>query len=76
MNPSETFVDVRDLQVGMYVQLDLGWMSHPFPLSSFRLSAPEQIGTLRALGVTRVRWIPGRSDVRFRDTTAAAPLAE
>ena len=23
----------------MFIQLDLGWMSHPFPLSSFRLSA-------------------------------------
>ena len=49
----------------MFIQLDLGWMSHPFPLSSFRLSAPDQIATLRSLGLTRVRWLPLRSDARF-----------
>ncbi|MBZ8144015.1 hypothetical protein CLD22_30020, partial [Rubrivivax gelatinosus] len=27
-------IGVQDLQVGMYIHLDLGWMSHPFPLSS------------------------------------------
>lgn len=73
MKPLETFVDVRDLEVGMYIHLDLGWMSHPFPLSSFRLSAPEQISTLRSLGLTRVRWMPERSDARFRGDTSSAP---
>ena len=46
-SPSDAYVDVCDLEVGMFIQLDLGWMSHPFPLSSFRLSAPDQIATLR-----------------------------
>jgi putative nucleotidyltransferase with HDIG domain len=64
-SPSDPFIDVRDLEVGMFIQLDLGWMSHPFPLSSFRLSAPDQIATLRSLGLTRVRWLPQRSDARF-----------
>ena len=78
-SPSDAFVDVCDLQVGMFVQLDLGWMSHPFPLSSFRLSAPDQIATLRSLGLTRVRWLPRRSDARFSPgvdgEAAAAPMA-
>jgi HD-GYP domain-containing protein (c-di-GMP phosphodiesterase class II) len=72
--PSDPFVDVCDLEVGMFIQLDLGWMSHPFPLSSFRLSAADQIATLRSLGVTRVRWLPRRSDARFAG--AAADEAE
>ena len=78
-SPSDAFVDVCDLEVGMFVQLDLGWMSHPFPLSSFRLSAPDQIATLRSLGLTRVRWLPRRSDARFSPgvdgEAAAAPSA-
>lgn len=56
------FMDVDDLRVGVFVHLDLGWMSHPFPKSNFRISAPEQIATLRGLGLKRVRWSPQDSD--------------
>ncbi|NDY91933.1 DUF3391 domain-containing protein [Ideonella sp. TBM-1] len=45
----------------MFVHLDLGWMAHPFPLSSFRLTQPEQIAVIRHLGLKRVRWSPERS---------------
>jgi len=54
-------VPVQQLQVGMFVHLDLGWMHHPFPLSSFRISSPEQIETIRGLGLETVRWVPERS---------------
>lgn len=53
----------------MFIHLDLGWMAHPFPLSSFKLSDQEQIATVRALGVKQVRWSPGKSDLQ---TDAAA----
>lgn len=46
----------------MYIQLDLGWMNHPFPVSSFRVASAEQIATLRALQLTQVRYIPSKSD--------------
>jgi len=55
-------VAVDELSVGMYIHLDGGWLSHPFPLSSFRISSPEQIETLRRLGLARVRWVPEKSD--------------
>ncbi|GKS83443.1 HD-GYP domain-containing protein [Acidovorax sp. SUPP1855] len=55
-------IDVGRLRVGMYIQLDLGWMNHPFPVSSFRIASPEQISTLAALGLSQVRWIPSKSD--------------
>jgi HD-GYP domain-containing protein (c-di-GMP phosphodiesterase class II) len=55
-------IATADLQVGMYVHLDLGWMSHPFALSSFRIADAAQIASIRALGLARVRWSPEQSD--------------
>lgn len=54
-------IAVHDLRVGMYVHLDLGWMSHPFPLSSFRIDRAEDIDTIRGLGLAQVRWSPDKS---------------
>jgi HD-GYP domain-containing protein (c-di-GMP phosphodiesterase class II) len=62
-----------DLQVGMFVHLDLGWMSHPFPLSSFRIADAGQIETIRSLGLACVRWSPEQSDAAR--AAAAAPPA-
>ncbi|MBL8328260.1 MAG: DUF3391 domain-containing protein [Rubrivivax sp.] len=55
-------VSIQQLRVGMYVHLDLSWMSHPFPRSSFKIESDEQIQTIRTLGLSRVRWDPERSD--------------
>ena len=55
-------IDVDALRVGMFVHLDLGWMSHPFPLGNFKIAEAGQIATLRALGLRQVRWSPGQSD--------------
>jgi len=49
------------LRIGMFIHLDGGWMSHPFPLSSFKISADSQIATIRALGL-KVRWCPERPE--------------
>ncbi len=56
-------IAVEDLRVGMFVMLDGGWLSHPFPLSSFRIGSAEQLQTIRALGLQRVRWSPERSEL-------------
>ena len=37
-------------------------MSHPFPLSSFKITTSDQIATIRGLGKARVRWSPEKSD--------------
>ena len=55
-------IAVEDLRVGMFVMLDGGWLSHPFPLSSFRITTPEQLATLRGLGLRQVRWSPEKSE--------------
>jgi putative nucleotidyltransferase with HDIG domain len=54
-------IDVEALRVGMYVHLDVGWMSHPFPLSNFRIDSAQQLATIRGLGLKRVRWSPRQS---------------
>ncbi len=64
---SSILIDIRQLRIGMYIQLDLGWMHHPFPVSSFRVASAEQIATLRELGLTEVRYVPKKSDPDLRD---------
>jgi HD-GYP domain-containing protein (c-di-GMP phosphodiesterase class II) len=61
-HPPTDQIDVRDLRVGMFVHLDIGWMSHPFPLSSFRIATAAQLATIRSLGLRTVRWSPQQSD--------------
>ena len=68
------FMNVTDLRIGVFIHIDLGWMSHPFPLSSFKLQSPEQITTIRSLGIQRIRYSPEKSDpeptsVEKRDPT-------
>jgi putative nucleotidyltransferase with HDIG domain len=60
--PTPTLIDVAQLRIGMFVHLDGGWMSHPFPLSSFKIGSAAQIATIRSLGRQRVRWSPEKSD--------------
>ncbi|MGZ5892587.1 MAG: HD-GYP domain-containing protein [Caldimonas sp.] len=69
-------IDIQALRVGMFVHLDVGWMSHPFPLSSFRITTPAQVATIRSLGLRRVRWSPQQSDLSLTDGgDASAALA-
>ena len=56
------YVDVQALRVGMVVQLDMGWLSHPFALSRFRIASQDEIRILRDLGLEHVRWSPQDSD--------------
>lgn len=68
---AEELIDVDALQVGMFIHLDLGWMRHPFPLSSFCISSEEQIGVLRKLGLRQVRWTPARSRLKLVESSPA-----
>ena len=54
-------IPVRHLRIGLYVHLDLGWMSHPFPMGHFRIASQEQLDTLHGLGLETVRVLPDRS---------------
>lgn len=66
------YVDIGKLRPGMYVHLDLSWMSHPFPSGSFKISNQRQIDTIRTLGLKRVRWDPSKSDAPAAEVEAAS----
>jgi HD-GYP domain-containing protein (c-di-GMP phosphodiesterase class II) len=66
-----SLIAVDDLRVGMFVQLDGGWMRHPFARSSFRISDAGQLVTIQRLGVSRVRWVPEKSDLVHENSAAA-----
>ena len=55
-------IHVTALRLGMFVHLEGGWLSHPFPRSSFKITSDEQLATLRSLGVSVLRWSPELSD--------------
>jgi putative nucleotidyltransferase with HDIG domain len=65
------FVALRDLRIGLFVDLDLGWMAHPFASSRFKISNDKQIEILRSLGVEFIRCIPAESDPAEALTSAA-----
>lgn len=69
---SSILIDIGQLRVGMYIQLDVGWLHHPFPVSSFRIASADQIATLRGLGLTEVRYFPKKSDPELRELVPAA----
>ena len=64
-------IDIAHLRKGMFVQLDMGWMSHPFAADSFKVTTDEQIQTLRSLGLCEVRYVPGKSDAAVVDALAS-----
>lgn len=70
------FVALQDLRVGLFVDLDLGWMAHPFPTSRFKIANTRQIETLRGLGVERIRYIPSKSDAPLQEAAADAQPSE
>jgi putative nucleotidyltransferase with HDIG domain len=70
---SDPMIEVSQVTVGMFIHLDLGWMAHPFPLSSFKLSSEEQLQILRRLGLAKVRWCPEKSDLQAQATPEPVP---
>jgi putative nucleotidyltransferase with HDIG domain len=71
---SQEIIDVAALRVGMFVHLDLGWLSHPFPLSSFRIVSDDQIATIRALGLRKIRWSSEQSLPPLEASPASAAV--
>ncbi len=73
-NRMTSTIAVGELRVGMYIHLEGGWLSHPFPLSAFKISSIDEVNTLRGLGLGHVRWVPEKSDLESAAVTAL-PLA-
>ena len=73
IDSSHAYVTPQELRIGLYVDLEMGWMSHPFPKGSFKISTLRQIETLRGLGLKQVRYIPARSDPPAPPELTTAP---
>ena len=74
-------INVSALRLGMFIHLEGGWLSHPFPRSSFKITSDDQLVTLRSLGINMLRWCPELSDpeslpVDDSAATEVAPDAE
>lgn len=59
-------IPIGDLQLGMYIHLDLNWMEHPFAKSHFLIQTEQQLETLKTLGLSTVR--VKKSTIRTEDT--------
>ncbi len=70
---TQHFIDVSQLQVGIYVHLDLGWMDHPFTLSNFKVKDEEQISIIKKTGLKKLRYDPKRSDCQPLPMKVEAP---
>jgi putative nucleotidyltransferase with HDIG domain len=68
--PDNFNISIDQLQVGLYIHLDLKWFEHPFAFSHFKIKNEEQLNTIRSLGLKTVRYDPALSDV-----SPAAPAA-
>lgn len=55
------FLKPEQLCTGLYIHLDLSWMDHPFPFSSFRIKTEDQLRQIRKLGLREIRYSPQRS---------------
>lgn len=69
--PETQDISPEQLQVGLYIHLDLKWFEHPFAFSHFKIKSEEQVHQLRSLGLRKIRFDPALSDV----TPAPLPAA-
>lgn len=61
---SEHYITPEQLCVGLYVQLDLGWMEHPFTFSSFTIKSQAQIDILKGLRLPRIKYDPKKCSAK------------
>lgn len=61
---ADQMIQIDQLQVGVYIYLDLGWINHPFSFNNFKIRTPEQLKAVKALGLEKIRWDPARSDAK------------
>ncbi|MGL4996142.1 MAG: HD-GYP domain-containing protein, partial [Deefgea sp.] len=61
---TDHFIHPDQLQIGLFIQLDLHWMAHPFTFGSFKIKSADQIETLKKLGLKQIRYSPTKSDVQ------------
>jgi putative nucleotidyltransferase with HDIG domain len=74
-------IDIDQLQIGLYITLDLKWMDHQFMTNSFKIKDQKQLEQIRHLGLARIRYSPAKSDLpplplKPRQVEAPPPVPE
>lgn len=64
MQGPDTYIAVDQLQIGLYVYIDMKWFEHPFAFNNFKIKDEEQIRIIRSLGLKKVRYDAARSDLQ------------
>jgi len=67
-------IPIDQLQLGLYVHLDLKWFEHPFAFSHFKIKSQDQLDALHALGLSHIRYDPAQSDVAPAAVPAPPPV--
>ena len=60
--PNDLFLSMDQLQIGLYIHIDLKWFEHPFAFSHFKIKSEDQIRIIRSLGLKSVRYSPELSE--------------
>jgi putative nucleotidyltransferase with HDIG domain len=66
-------VVIDQLRIGMFVILDVKWLEHDFPRSSFKIAHTSQIEAIKRLGLKVVRVDPERSSGPLPPQDSAPP---
>lgn len=61
--PSSVCIKPEQLKVGMFVNLKLSWLRHPFAFNSFVIQTEEQLATIRGLNLKEVEIDPLRHQI-------------
>jgi putative nucleotidyltransferase with HDIG domain len=56
-------IPIDQVQIGLYIHLDLKWFQHPFAFSHFKVKTEDQLRILHGLGLATVRVDPALSDI-------------
>ena len=70
------YLSMDQLEIGLYVYLDLKWFEHPFAFNNFKIKDAEQIAIIKSLGLEGVRYDPARSDVKPLPRQSKKPAIE
>jgi putative nucleotidyltransferase with HDIG domain len=73
--PDDDYLSMDQLQVGLYVHLDLKWFEHPFAFGHFRIKSEEQIRIIRSLALKTVRFSPELSEGSPPPRVAELPIS-
>jgi hypothetical protein len=70
------WISMDQLRVGLFVQIDMPWLQHPFSFNSFKIKTEHQIRALQQLGLQKIRYDPDRSGVAPLPATIRPTPAE